>query len=305
MVTSYIFNLILRRNRFLISFKERLEYNIFSCDLKLIVIISSHSSCIVCIENWISLIIRRSKLRVWDSLIILSFFCFQMRTICCKATIYGLGLIDSKDGHLIVVSVVIYLLPNFLLSLLFFIRNKFFGASITEGRLANSPTLNHLHKPGVIFGFSKLLNQLYQILRVSEVEALLRLDAALFKGAEHDSRFCVLLLRRWIVLREKHGLEEEPYSVRIEKATCWGQGDQVYDVLFSLWITFEIETAKLGHKEFEISTESWSKVGVYSYFFKVLNCLLIVCVKPNQNRHRIFLSHMRMSMSLKIKSNHI
>ncbi len=244
MVTSNVFSLFLRRHSFLISFEEGLQYDIFCCDLN-IIIISRDSICIVCVENWISLIIRGSKYRVWVSLIVLSFFCFQVSLISCKASIDGLGLIDSKDGHLIVVCVVIYPLSYPLLPLLFFIRNQFFGVPISEFRcrLANSPTLNHLHKPGVIFGFSKLLNQLYQILWVSEVEALLWLETAFFEGPKHDSRFCVLLLWRRIVLREEHGLKEEPNTVRIEKATCWGQGYQVHNVLLCLWITFKIETA--------------------------------------------------------------
>ena len=162
MVTSNIFSLFLRRHSFLIPFEEGLQYDIFCCDLNFI-IVSRDSICIVCVENWISLIIRGSKNRVWVRLIVLSFFSFQVRSITGKATIDGLGLIYPKDGHLIVVSVMIYPLSYPLLSLLFFIRNKFFWASISEfrGRITYSSTLNHLHKPGVIFGFSKLLNQLY------------------------------------------------------------------------------------------------------------------------------------------------
>lgn len=113
-------------------------------------------------------------------------------------------------------------LSNLQLSHFLLISGEIFGAPVCELRclLFNDSILYHLNEPRVVLGLAKLLNQFNYVLRIRQVETLLRLDAALLEGAEDDARLCVLFLRSWIILGEEHGLEEEPNAMRIEKAAC-------------------------------------------------------------------------------------
>jgi hypothetical protein len=157
------------------------------------------------------------------NLVVLSSIFFIL-TFSLKAAIdrlWGSRLVKSKYRHLVVVSVVINPLPYLIPSHFFLISPlQIFGPPVSKlgGRLLNDPLLNHLYEPGVVFGLAKLLNELYHVLRVRQIEALLRLNAALLECAEDDTRFRVLFLRRGVVLGEQHCLEEEPDTVGIEKA---------------------------------------------------------------------------------------
>jgi hypothetical protein len=126
------------------------------------------------------------------NLVVLSSIFFIL-TFSLKAAIdrlWGSRLVKSKYRHLVVVSVVINPLSNLIPSHLFLISPlQIFGAPICElgSRLLNNPLLNHLYEPGVVFGLAKLLNELDDVLRVRQIEALLRLNAALLEGAEDDT----------------------------------------------------------------------------------------------------------------------
>ena len=70
----------------------------------------------------------------------------------------------------------------------------------------------------IFVNYVKLLDQLNNVLRVSEIETLLGLDAGVLETLEDEAGLQLLGLVAWVRFGEEHGLEEEPDPMRIEEA---------------------------------------------------------------------------------------